>query len=53
MIIDEPPNYERDHEKWSVPGLHGYRLVLATWNKITRQPGQFLRELRVAKAARE
>src|SRR5262245_58345752 len=36
---DDPSDYEDDNEKWSVPGRHGYRLVLATWEKVTRKPG--------------
>ena len=27
---DDATDYEHDHEKWSVPGRHGHRLVLAT-----------------------
>jgi very-short-patch-repair endonuclease len=42
---------EHDNEKWSVPGRHGYRLVLATWDKVTRQPVQLLHELRATLAA--
>jgi very-short-patch-repair endonuclease len=42
---DDPANYERDNEKWSVPGRHGYRLVLATWNKVTEQSEALLDEL--------
>ncbi len=42
---DDPADYEDDHEKWSVPGRHGYRLVLATWDKVTRRPRDFLAEL--------
>jgi very-short-patch-repair endonuclease len=42
---DDPADYEDDHEKWSVPGRHGYRLVLATWDKVTRGPHDFLAEL--------
>ena len=33
---DDPSDYEHDNEKWSVPGRHGYRIVLATWEKVTR-----------------
>jgi hypothetical protein len=40
------PDYEHDHEKWSVPGRHGYRLVLATWQKVVREPDDLLIELR-------
>jgi hypothetical protein len=42
---DDPVDYERDNEKWSVPGRHGYRLVLATWKKVTERPGELLAEL--------
>jgi hypothetical protein len=42
---DDPLDYEDDHEKWSVPGRHGYRLVLATWDKVTRREREFLAEL--------
>jgi len=40
---DDPADYEQDQEKWSVPGRHGY--VLATWDKVTRRPHDFLAEL--------
>ena len=33
-----PRDYEHDNEKWSVPGRHGYRIVFATWDKVTRDP---------------
>jgi hypothetical protein len=42
---DDPADYEDDQEKWSVPGRYGYRLVLATWDKVTRRPRDFLDEL--------
>jgi very-short-patch-repair endonuclease len=42
---DDPADYEDDHEKWSVPGRHGYRLVLATWEMVTRQPDDLIHEL--------
>jgi hypothetical protein len=42
---DDPADYEGDHEKWSVPGRHGYRLVFATWDKVTRRPAEMLAEL--------
>jgi len=48
---DDATDYEHDNEKWSVPGRHGYRLVLATWDKVTRQPVQLLHELRATLAA--
>jgi hypothetical protein len=42
---DDAADYEGDNEKWSVPGRHGYFLVLATWDKVTRRPREFLAEL--------
>jgi len=48
---DDASDYEHDQEKWSVPGRHGYRIVFATWDKITRQPEQLLRELAATMAA--
>jgi very-short-patch-repair endonuclease len=42
---DDPSDYEHDNEKWSVPGRHGYRIVFATWDKVTRHPRQLLHEL--------
>ena len=44
-------DYEHDNEKWSVPGRHGYRLVFATWSKVTEQPRQLLDELTATLAA--
>jgi very-short-patch-repair endonuclease len=48
---DNPSDYEHDNEKWSVPGRHGYRIVLATWEKVTRNPVQLLSELAATLAA--
>jgi hypothetical protein len=48
---DDPSDYEHDNEKWSVPGRHGYRIVLATWDKVTRHPVQLLSELAATLAA--
>ena len=48
---DDPADYEDDHEKWSVPGRHGYRLVLATWNKVTKTPDALVADLRATRAA--
>jgi very-short-patch-repair endonuclease len=48
---DDPTDYERDNEKWSVPGHHGYKLVLATWDKVVRRPGRLIEELRATLAA--
>ena len=42
---DDPRDYEFDHEKWSVPGRQGYRLLFATWDKVTRAPVDLVREL--------
>jgi hypothetical protein len=35
----------------SVPGRHAYRIVFATWEKVTRLPEDLLRELVVTMAA--
>jgi very-short-patch-repair endonuclease len=48
---DDPIDYEHDNEKWSVPGRHGYRLVFATWDKVTRAPGSLISELATTLAA--
>jgi hypothetical protein len=48
---DDPADYERDNEKWSVPGRLGYRLVFATWDKVTRRPNELLHELAATLAA--
>jgi very-short-patch-repair endonuclease len=48
---DDPTDFEGDHEKWSVPGRHGYKLVLATWDKVVRHPEDFIHELRATLAA--
>ncbi len=42
---DDATDYERDNEKWSVPGRHGYRIVFATWDKVTRRPLELLSDL--------
>jgi very-short-patch-repair endonuclease len=42
---DDPVDYEHDNEKWSVPGRFGYRIVLATWDNVTRRPRELLAEL--------
>jgi very-short-patch-repair endonuclease len=49
---DDARDYEHDNEKWSVPGRHGYSIVLATWEKVTRLPDDLLRELAATMAAR-
>jgi very-short-patch-repair endonuclease len=48
---DDARDYEHDNEKWSVPGRYGYRIVFATWNKVTKCPEQLLRELAATMAA--
>ena len=48
---DDAADYEHDNEKWSVPGRHGYRVVFATWEKVTRDPDRLLNELTATLAA--
>jgi hypothetical protein len=48
---DDALDYERDNEKWSVPGRLGYRLVFATWRKVNESPGALIQELVAALAA--
>jgi very-short-patch-repair endonuclease len=48
---DDANDYEHDNEKWSVPGRHGFRLVLATWAKITETPDALIEELAATVAA--
>ncbi len=48
---DDPTDYEYDNEKWSVPGRLGYRIVFATWDKVTRRPAALLDELAATLAA--
>lgn len=48
---DDPNDYEHDNEKWSVAGRHGYKLVFATWNKVTTQPDALIAELTATLAA--
>lgn len=45
---DDATDYERDNEKWSVPGRCGYRIVFATWSKVDRRPEELIDELRAA-----
>lgn len=47
---DDATDYERDQEKWSVPGRLGWRLELATWEKVTARAGAFVADLRAALA---
>ncbi|MDQ1447554.1 MAG: hypothetical protein QOC79_525 [Actinomycetota bacterium] len=48
---DDSIDYEYDNEKWSVPGRHGYRIVFATWEKVTSAPSHLLAELTATLAA--
>jgi hypothetical protein len=48
---DDAADYEHDNEKWSVPGRLGYRVVFATWAKVTQHPGDLLLELAATMAA--
>ena len=48
---DDASDYEHDNEKWSVPGRHGFRIVLATWQKVTQTPADLLEELAATLAA--
>ena len=47
----DPVDYEGDNEKWSVPGRHGYKIVFATWAKVTERPAELVCELRAALVA--
>jgi very-short-patch-repair endonuclease len=48
---DDPSDYEDDNEKWSVPGRHRYRIVFATWEKVTHNADAFRQELEATLAA--
>jgi hypothetical protein len=48
---DDPADYEDDHEKWSVPGRHDYRIVFATWDKVTQHPDALIEELEATRRA--
>jgi very-short-patch-repair endonuclease len=48
---DDANDFERDQEKLSVPGRHGYKLVLASWDKVTRHPRALVDEIRTTLAA--
>lgn len=48
---DDPTDYEHDNEKWSVPARHGYRIVFATWDKVTQRPEDLLGEVAATLAA--
>jgi very-short-patch-repair endonuclease len=43
---NDPRDFEYDNEKWSVPARHGYKIVLATWEKVTGDPGGFIADRR-------
>jgi hypothetical protein len=49
---DDPSDYEADHEKWSVPGRYGFRIVFATWAGVTPNGEQLVRELRASLSPR-
>jgi very-short-patch-repair endonuclease len=49
---DDATDYEHDNDKWSVPGRHDYKLVFATWDKVTRRPDALLEELAATLAGR-
>jgi predicted transcriptional regulator of viral defense system/very-short-patch-repair endonuclease len=42
---DDPSDYEHDHRKWSVPARHGFRIVLATWDRVVRRPRALVAEV--------
>jgi hypothetical protein len=48
---DDPASYGHDHEKWSVPGRLGFRMVFATWDKVVHEPRSLVRELRTTMSA--
>jgi very-short-patch-repair endonuclease len=48
---DDPIDYEHDNEKWSIPGRLGYRIVFATWDKVTERPERLLDEITATLAA--
>ena len=43
---DDPLDYEDDNEKWSVPARYGFKIVFATWKKVTEEPHALIAELR-------
>jgi very-short-patch-repair endonuclease len=45
---DDPTDYEDDQEKWSIPARYGFKIVFATWNKVTCEPMRFMAELDAA-----
>jgi very-short-patch-repair endonuclease len=48
---DDPADDERDNEKWTLPARHGWRIALATWDKVTRRSDSLLEELTAVRAA--
>jgi very-short-patch-repair endonuclease len=48
---DDAADDEHDNDKWSVPGRHGYRIVFATWAKVTVHPQRLLDEIASTLAA--
>jgi hypothetical protein len=48
---DDTSDYEFDNDKWSIPGRHGFKLVLATWDKVTKRPDELVAELLTTLAA--
>jgi very-short-patch-repair endonuclease len=48
---DDPRDYEDDNEKRSIPARRGYRIVFATWQKVTQQPHELLDEIATTLAA--
>ena len=48
---DDLRDFEHDTEKWSVPARHGYRIVFATWDKVTRCPRDLIEELKAVQPA--
>jgi hypothetical protein len=43
---DDVTDFDRDNDKWSVPGHHNYRIVFATWSKVSRAPERLVADLR-------
>jgi hypothetical protein len=48
---DDAADFEHDNEKWSVPARYGWRIVFATWDKVTRRPESLLADLAAVSAA--
>jgi very-short-patch-repair endonuclease len=43
---DDAADFEHDQEQWSVPARHGFRIVFAPWDRITRHPDEVVEEFR-------